>query len=135
MIKKALEKQSTKKVGVFLTSIEMGGAFSRMTKHTSVMQSKSPLPDGRPNDAGKEKHKVESDVETNLWRYSPLISSASENDFRSVLKSERSIVRERVAKVYKRKRNNRVTYSAMNARRLKRSNTSICSRQKRRKVD
>ena len=121
---------------MFVTSIEFAGAFSRMTKNTSALQqSKSPQREGSPTHAQREKRKVESDVETNLWRYSPLISSASEDDFRSVLKSERSIVRERVAKVFQRKRNNRVTYSAMNVKRLKRSNASICSRQKQRKVE
>ncbi|MFO0117836.1 MAG: hypothetical protein ACK521_09575 [bacterium] len=54
-----------------------------------------------------------SEVETNLWRYSPLISSASDGDFKDVLNSERSLIRDRVAKVTKRKRNNRITYSVM----------------------
>jgi len=115
---------------VFLTSVNLGvGAFSRMTRSPSVMPS--PIKEIQQQVTKKILH-VESDVETNLWRYSPLISSASDDDFYDVFNSERSLIRDRVAKVTKRKRNNRITYSVMNVKRRIRSNASICSRQKKR---
>lgn len=60
-----------------------------------------------------EPRKCETDVETDLWRYSPLVSSASEDDFYEVLRSQGSVIRDKVRKAYKRKRDNRVTFSVM----------------------
>lgn len=73
---------------------------------------KQPVPEQTQiQEAPEDAKRADTDVETNMGNYSPLISSASEDEFREAINSEGSFMRERVNKAYKRKRKNRMTFS------------------------
>ena len=87
----------------------MGKNFSQMPVFRQQNQENQEIEEN----AEMEK-RADTDVETNLGHYSPLLSSASEDEFKEAINSEGSFMRERVSKAYKRKRNNRMSYSVAN---------------------
>lgn len=80
-----------------------------MTSHTPILIKSRGLAVQDAIESEEPQAVNESDVETNLWRYSPLVSSASEGDFDEA----GEVIRSTLIKCNKRKRNNRITASVM----------------------